>query len=185
MMKQAGGLSGFHLISGSLPLADYLKLNDRFSQRFYNFRKYCLWLCSCLMKLLCQAKDLCDSCYETVVSISFNSFHGICTYQYSVLPIYRGIEYIVVACWTPLFATQERDIFSEIAVTPWTQFAGDNFSRNLLTTIAFVHGPRETIFRETNSSLPANAGWNTCFMRWSATPGGVLTSPLCRWVGSS
>ena len=71
--------------------------------------------------------------------------------------------YIAVACWTPYFGAQERDIFCEIVVTPWTQFAGDNFSRNLLTTIAFVLGPRETIFRETNSSLPVSAGWNTCF----------------------
>ena len=45
---------------------------------------------------------------------------------------------------------------------PWTQFAGDNFSRNLLTAIAFVPGSQETIFREINSSLPVNTGWNTC-----------------------
>ena len=60
------------------------------------------------------------------------------------------------------FGAQERDIFREIAVTPWTQFAGDNFSRNLLTAIAFVPGSPETIFREINSGLPVNAGWNTC-----------------------
>ena len=82
---------------------------------------------------------------------------------YSVSPIYRGrvyrgIGYIAVACWTPFFGAQERDIFREIAVTPWTQFAGDNFSRNLLTAIAFVPGSQETIFREINSSLPVNAG---------------------------
>ena len=86
---------------------------------------------------------------------------------YSVSPIYRGrvyrgIGYIAVACWTPFFGGQERDIFREIVVTPWTQFAGDNFSRNLLTAIAFVPGSQETIFREINSSLPVNAGWNTC-----------------------
>ena len=33
---------------------------------------------------------------------------------------------------------QEHDIFREIAVTPCIQFGGDNFSRNLLTAIAFV-----------------------------------------------
>ena len=54
----------------------------------------------------------------------------------------------------PIFGAQERDIFREIEVTPWTQFVGDNFLQNLLTAIAFVLGPRETIFRETNSSLP-------------------------------
>ena len=57
---------------------------------------------------------------------------------------------------------QERDIFREIAVTPCIQFAGDNFSRNLLTAIAFVPRSLETIFRQINSSLPVNAGWNTC-----------------------
>ena len=88
-------------------------------------------------------------------------------YKYSVLPIYRGrvycgIGYIPAACWTPFFGAQERDIFREITVTPWTQFAGDNFSRNSFTGVAFVLGPQETIFRETNSSLLVNAGWNTC-----------------------
>ena len=52
--------------------------------------------------------------------------------HYSVSPIYRGrvyrgIGYIAVACWTPFFGAQERDIYREIAVTPWTQFVGDNF----------------------------------------------------------
>ena len=66
-----------------------------------------------------------------------------------------------LACWTPFFGAQERDIFRKITVTPWTQFPGDNFSRNLITTIAFVPGSQETILREINSSLPVNAGWNT------------------------
>ena len=92
---------------------------------------------------------------------------GVWRTVYSVSPIYRGrvyrgIGYIAVACWTPFFGAQEGDIFREIAVTPWIQFVGDNFSPNLLTVIAFVLCPRETIFRETNSSLPVNAGWNTC-----------------------
>ena len=105
---------------------------------------------------------------------------------YSVSPIYRGrvyrgIGYIAVACWTPFFGAQERDIFREIAVTPWTQFAGDNFSRNLLTAIAFVPGSQETIFREINSSLPVNAGGTHAVQR-SATLGGALTPPLCRRV---
>ena len=53
------------------------------------------------------------------------------------------------------FGAQERDIFREITVTPWTQFAGDNFSQNLLTAIVFVPGSPETIFRKINSGLPA------------------------------
>ena len=86
---------------------------------------------------------------------------------YSVLTIYRGrvyrgIGYIAVAHWTRFFGAQERDIFREIPLTPWTQFAGDNFPRNLLTAIAFVPISLETIFREINSGLPVNAGWNTC-----------------------
>ena len=55
--------------------------------------------------------------------------------------------------------TQERDIFCEIAATPCIQFTGDNFSRNLLTAKAFVPIRRSQFF---NSSLPVNAGWNTC-----------------------
>ena len=66
--------------------------------------------------------------------------------------IYRG------RMLDPIFWRKERDIFREIAVTPWTQFAGDNFSRILLNAIAFVPGSQETIFREINSSLPVNAG---------------------------
>ena len=101
------------------------------------------------------------TCYSIVLKMQAP------VYEYSVSPIYRGrvyrgIGYIAVACWTPFFGAQERDIFREIAVTPWTQFAGDNFSRNLLTAIAFVPGSQETIFREINSSLPVNTGWNTC-----------------------
>ena len=45
------------------------------------------------------------------------------------------------------FGTQKRDVFRKIAVTPWSQLAGDNFSQNLLTAIAFVPGSLETIFR--------------------------------------
>ena len=82
-------------------------------------------------------------------------------------------RYIAVVCIAELdisrshvgpkfFDAQERDIFREIAVTPWTQFAGDNFSRSMLTAIAFVPGSPKTIFREINSGLPVNAGWNTC-----------------------
>ena len=97
--------------------------------------------------------------------------------EYSVSPIYRGrvyrgIGYIAVTCWTPFFAhrfrefcrrgAQERHIFREITVNPCIQFTGDNFSRNLLTAIAFVPGRWRQLFCEINSSLPVNAGWNTC-----------------------
>ena len=95
-------------------------------------------------------------------------------WDYSVLPIYRGrvyhgIGYIAVASWTPIFGAQERDIFRKIVVTPWTQFMGDNFLRNPLTAIAFVLGSQET-------SLPVNAGWNTCCAMVSHARGSIDTS---------
>ena len=87
--------------------------------------------------------------------------------HYSVSPIYRGciyrgIGYIAVACWTPFFWRPRARYFSRNRGNTLFQFAGDNFSRNLLTAIAFVPGSPETIFRKINSGLPVNAGWNTC-----------------------
>ena len=111
---------------------------------------------------------------------------------YSVLPIYRGhvyrgIGYIAVACWTHFLAPKNTIFLAKMAVTPWTQFVGDNFSLNLLTAIAFVLGPQDTIFRETNSSLPVIVSMRagTHVVRWCATLGEALTPPLCRRVGSS
>ena len=76
---------------------------------------------------------------------------------------------------------QERDIFREIAVTPCIQFAGDNFSRNLLTPIAFVPVPwRQFFAKSTRAYLSMRAG--THAVRWAATLGGALTPPLCRRV---
>ena len=57
---------------------------------------------------------------------------------------------------------QERDIFREIAVTPCIQFAGDNFSQNLLTAKGFVPIRRSQFFEKSTPSLPVNVGWNTC-----------------------
>ena len=78
-------------------------------------------------------------------------------------------------CYVMCTWRQRAWFFHEIAVNSWTQFTGGNFSQNLLTVIAFVHVQhcsKETIFREINSSLPVNAGWNTCcamvsHARWS------------------
>ena len=119
--------------------------------------------------------------------------------QYSVSPIYRGrvyrgIGYIAVAGWTPFFCPQISRIlqtwcpraqyFREIAVTPCIQFAGDNFSRNLLTAIAFVPVRwRQFFAKSTRAYLSMRAG--THAVRWAATLGGALTPPLCRRVGSS
>ena len=119
--------------------------------------------------------------------------------KYSVSPIYRGrvyrgIGYIAVACWTPFFCPPISRIlqtwcpraqyFRVIAVTPCIQFAGDNFSRNLLTAIAFVPVRwRQFFAKSTRAYLSMRAG--THAVRWAATLGGALTPPLCRRVGSS
>ena len=77
--------------------------------------------------------------------------------------VYRGLML------DPIFFARIYQIFADMlpgsmiflacAVTPWTQFTGDNFSRNLLTTIAFV--PVQ-LFQEINSSLSVSVSWNTC-----------------------
>ena len=73
--------------------------------------------------------------------------------------------------------TQEHDIFRKIAVTPCIQFAGDNFSRNLLTAIAFVPVRwRQFFAKSTCAYLSMRAG--THAVRWAATLGGALTPPL-------
>ena len=66
--------------------------------------------------------------------------------------------------------TPKSAIFREIAVIPWTPFAGDSFSRNLLTADAFdparrrqfstKSGPRNLLWA--NLAYLWNAGGNTC-----------------------
>ena len=112
---------------------------------------------------------------------------------YSVSPIYRGIGYIVVACWTPFFCPPISRILQTWC--PRVRY----FLRNRGNSLHSIRGRQffaksahrdspcscslETIFREINSSLPVNAGWNTCCAM--GTRGGALTPPLCRRVGSS
>ena len=83
--------------------------------------------------------------------------------------------------------TPKSAIFREIGVIPWTRFAGDRFSRNLLTADAFWYGSQETIIRE----ICSGPIWLTCEMRagthavqWPASEGGSLTPPLYHRVGS-
>ena len=57
---------------------------------------------------------------------------------------------------------QERDIFREMAVTLCIQFAGNIFCAKSAHRDSLCSCSLETIFREINSSLPVNAGWNTC-----------------------
>ena len=104
-------------------------------------------------------------------------FMFACICHYSVSPIYRchvyhGIGYITVACWTPFFCPP----ISQILPT-WCPRAR-YFSRNCGNSLHSIRGRHffvksahrdslcscslETIFRQINSSLPVNAGWNTC-----------------------
>ena len=76
-------------------------------------------------------------------------------------------------------APKSAIFFREIAVTPCIQFAGDNFSLNLLTAIAFVPVRwRQFFAKSTRAYLSMRAG--TLAVRWAATLGGALTPPLCR-----
>ena len=104
--------------------------------------------------------------------------------QYSVLLIYHGIGNIAVACWTPFLVPKSVIFFHEITVTPWAQFAGDNFLQNLLTTIAFVPVHRRQFFaKSTQAYMSMRVG--THALRWSAMLGRSLTPPNCHRVGSS
>ena len=97
--------------------------------------------------------------------------------QYSVSPIYRGrvyrrIGYIAVACWTPFFCPPISRILQtwrpRARYFSWNrgnslhsirgrQFYAKSAHRDSLCSCSL-----ETIFREINSILPVNAGWNTC-----------------------
>ena len=113
---------------------------------------------------------------QTCKSPNFVSHPEHLTY-YSVSPIYRGrvyrrIGYIAVACWTPFFCPPILGILQTWC--PRAQY----FSRNRGNSLHSIRGRQfyaksahrdslcsyslETIFREINSSLPVNAGWNTC-----------------------
>ena len=111
--------------------------------------------------------------------------------QYSVSPIYRGrlyrgIGYIAVACWTPFICPP----ISQILQT-WRPRAR-YFSRNRVYSLHSIRGRQffaksahrdnlcscllETIFCEINSSLPVNAGWNTCCVMGSHARRSIDTS---------
>ena len=62
----------------------------------------------------------------------------------------------------PIFDAQERDIFREITVTPWTPIGGRQFFAKCAHRDSLCSRAPETIFREIDSSLPVNGGWNTC-----------------------
>ena len=116
----------------------------------------------------------------TLISFYLNKYR-ICVMQwqcmYSVSPIYRGrvyrgIGYIAVACWTPFFCPPisrilqtwrpraryfSRNRGNSLHSIGRRQFFAKSAHRDSLCSCSL-----ETIFREINSSLPVNAGWNTC-----------------------
>ena len=86
--------------------------------------------------------------------------------------VYRGIGYSGVACWTPFFCPPisrilqtwspgaryfSRNRGNSLHSTRGRQFFAKSAHRDSLCSCSL-----ETIFREINSSLPVNAGWNTC-----------------------
>ena len=105
-------------------------------------------------------------------------------------PVYRGIGYIGVACWTPFLCPP----ISRILQT-WRPRAR-YFSRNRGNSLHSIRGRQflaesahrdslcscslETIFREINSSLPVNAGWNTCCAMGSHARRSIDTSIVSR-----
>ena len=118
------------------------------------------------------------SIYLIVKNIVQHIFDYIYRFNiYSVSPIYRGrvyrgIGYITVACWTPFICPPIWQILQT-----WRPRAR-YFSRNRGNSLHSIRGRHffaksahrdslcscslETIFRKINSSLPVNAGWNTC-----------------------
>ena len=96
---------------------------------------------------------------------------------YSASPIYRGrvyrgIGYIAVACWTPFFCPPISRIlqmwypraryFSRNGGNSSHSIRGRQFFAKSAHRDSLCSCSLETIFREINSSLPVNAGWNTC-----------------------
>ena len=111
--------------------------------------------------------------------------------RYSVSPIYCGrvyrrIGYMAVACWTPFFCP----LISRILQT-WRPRAR-YFSRNRGNSLHSIRGRQffaksahcyslcscslETTFCKINSSLPVNAGWNTCCVMGSHARRSIDTS---------
>ena len=100
--------------------------------------------------------------------------------------VYRRIGYIAVACWTPFFCP----LISQI-LQMWRPRAR-YFLRNRGNSLHSIRGRQffaksahrdslrscslETICHEINSSLPVNAGWNTCCAMGSHTRLSIDTS---------
>ena len=112
---------------------------------------------------------------------------------YSVSPIYRGRVYrgignIAVPCWTPIFLPTDFANFAVVAPKSVIFFAKPSNSLHLIRGRQFfaksAHHDSlcscslETIFREINSSLPVNAGWNTCCAMGSHARRSIDTSTV-------
>ena len=139
-----------------------------------------------------------ETIYKTVIFskiLTLKRLHRLpVVVRYSVLPIYRGrvyrgIGYIVVACWTPIFFGPP---ILRIVQTwrPRARYFLPNRS-NSLHPIRRRHffaksahreslcsHSQESIFREINSSLPVNTGWNTCYAIFTSFSQ-QIRQPLC------
>ena len=97
--------------------------------------------------------------------------------------VYRGIGYIAVACWTPFFCPPISRILQ--SWRPRARYFSWNRSNSLHSIQFFAKSAHrdslcscslETIFREINSSLPVNVGWNTCCVMGSHARRNIDTS---------
>ena len=122
-------------------------------------------------------------CYTTFVTVKFDLNHDLdlgFSRSNTVYSPYIAVVYIAESDISrshvgPHFlATHHTNfvdmvpksvIFREIAVIPWTPFAGDSFSRNLLTAVAFDPARKRQFSAKSalgQSGLPVNTGGNTC-----------------------
>ena len=78
--------------------------------------------------------------------------------------IYRGcmLDPIFLPTDFANFAAQERDIFSQNRGNSLHSIRERHFYAKSAHRDSLCSRLLETIFREINSSLPVNAGWNTC-----------------------
>ena len=122
---------------------------------------------------------------------SCSSSGQVCVYMFSMYfkfwftgHLTSGIRSVGPPAYCPIFWRRRAPYFSQNLSNSLDPIHGRQFSRNLLTAIAFVPVRRRQFFtKSTLAYLSMRAG--THAVRWSRTLGGPLTPPLCHRVGSS